>query len=371
VLALVDSGKVQTVIIAKLDRLTRSVVDLADLLKRFERHHVSLVSVAESLDTGSAAGRLVMNIMTAVSQWEREAIGERTATVLQHKRSSGLVYTRQDPYGYQRDGKRLVPVTAEQAVIDRIKLWRENGWSLRRIAAALNEEGVTNQARQPVVCTNHQRHLPESTGSSMTRLLAVFILCAGLCMLMALAMAYATPRCIIECMNRKTNARGSHANAVSGRSRGRSMSPIEHYRNLGYTRLMAEIERMLAKVRTITLALSESERAELQPALEALHDLTAAPGRRIPDANAPTFQEACDALGLSAATVRAWRRRTLSEAEICQRMGEQPRKSPKTKQRERDVMALQQLKALVTAIVHGQEDRAERLAFTLQDIYNW
>jgi len=52
--------------------LTRSVKDLCELLERFERRGVALVSVAESLDTGSAAGRLVLNIMTAVSQWIRE-----------------------------------------------------------------------------------------------------------------------------------------------------------------------------------------------------------------------------------------------------------------------------------------------------------
>src|SRR5712692_7875085 len=87
--ALVDQGKVETVIIAKLDRLTRSVKDLAELLEQFQRRGVSLVSVAESLDTGSAAGRLVINIMTAVSQWEREAIGERTRDAMQHKRANG------------------------------------------------------------------------------------------------------------------------------------------------------------------------------------------------------------------------------------------------------------------------------------------
>jgi DNA invertase Pin-like site-specific DNA recombinase len=51
------------------------VKDLAELLERFTRRGVSLVSVAESLDTRTAAGRLVLNIMTAVSQWEREARG--------------------------------------------------------------------------------------------------------------------------------------------------------------------------------------------------------------------------------------------------------------------------------------------------------
>ena len=78
-LALINAGKVQTVIVAKLDRLTRSVKDLCGLLELFEKRKVALISIAESLDTGSAAGRLVITIVGAVSQWEREAIGERLA----------------------------------------------------------------------------------------------------------------------------------------------------------------------------------------------------------------------------------------------------------------------------------------------------
>jgi site-specific DNA recombinase len=147
-LAMVDGGQVQTVIIAKLDRLTRSVKDLALLLERFQKKGVSLVSVAESLDTGSAAGRLVLNIMVSVSQWEREAIGERTSTALQFKKASRRVYSAA-PYGYERSGDALVPVDAEQAVIARIRLMSTNGCSLRRIAAVLNAEGIpTKQGRQ-------------------------------------------------------------------------------------------------------------------------------------------------------------------------------------------------------------------------------
>src|ERR1700682_5552925 len=63
VLEMVQRREVQAVIIAKLDRLTRSVKDLCELLELFERRGVALISVAESLDTSSAAGRLVMNIM--------------------------------------------------------------------------------------------------------------------------------------------------------------------------------------------------------------------------------------------------------------------------------------------------------------------
>jgi len=81
-LDLMNAGKIDAVIVAKLDRLTRSVKDLCGLLELFEKRKVSLISVAESLDTGSAAGRLVITIMGAVSQWEREAIGERTRDAL-------------------------------------------------------------------------------------------------------------------------------------------------------------------------------------------------------------------------------------------------------------------------------------------------
>src|SRR5947207_2586259 len=115
-LALVDAGEVEAVIIAKLDRLTRSVKDLCTLLERFTRRGVTLISVAESLDTGSAAGRLVLNIMTAVSQWEREAIGERTRDALRHKRNQGE-RVGNIAFGSRLagDGQHLEPDPAEQA----------------------------------------------------------------------------------------------------------------------------------------------------------------------------------------------------------------------------------------------------------------
>jgi site-specific DNA recombinase len=140
-LAMVDRGEVQTVIITKLDRITRSVVDLGTLLERLKKHDVSLVSMAESLDTGSAAGRLVMNIMASVSQWEREAIAERTATALQFKKRHLRVFNH-TPYGFTRNGDALVLCPDEQVTISRVKAWRAAGWTLQRIADVLNEEAV-------------------------------------------------------------------------------------------------------------------------------------------------------------------------------------------------------------------------------------
>jgi len=145
-LSLVDAGAVDAVIIAKLDRLTRSVADLAELLKRFERRGVSLVSVADSLDTRSAAGRLVLNIMVSVSQWEREAIGERTRDAMHHKRANGeRVGTV--PFGYRAaaDGLHLEADPAEQGVLSRIRELKAAGHTTRQIADELTRQGFTTR----------------------------------------------------------------------------------------------------------------------------------------------------------------------------------------------------------------------------------
>jgi len=149
-LAMVDAGEVQTVIIAKLDRLTRSVKDLCTLLERFERRGVALVSVAESLDTGSAAGRLVLNIMTAVSQWEREAIGERTPDAMRHKRSNGE-RVGNIPYGFglAADGRHLQEDPAEQTVLAEILRLRRAGATLRGIATTLNQRAFQTRRGTP------------------------------------------------------------------------------------------------------------------------------------------------------------------------------------------------------------------------------
>lgn len=149
-LAMVDAGGVKVVIIAKLDRLTRSVKDLCGLLELFEKRKVTLISVAESLDTGSAAGRLVLNIMTAVSQWEREAIGERTRDALRHKRNQGQ-RVGNIPFGSRLggDGQHLEPDPVEQGALAEIRVLRDNGETLRGIAAALNHRAYRTRRGTP------------------------------------------------------------------------------------------------------------------------------------------------------------------------------------------------------------------------------
>ncbi len=141
---LMDDAKTrrfEAVLIFKLDRLTRSVRDLGTLLEFFERRTIALVSLSESFDATTAVGRLMMNMLGSVSQWEREIIGERTAVALRHKRDHLRVYG-ETPYGFKRVGDRLVPDGPELAVVKRIYGLRKDDLTLRAIADTLNHERV-------------------------------------------------------------------------------------------------------------------------------------------------------------------------------------------------------------------------------------
>jgi len=137
--AMCDSGRIDGLIVSKLDRLTRSVKDFAELIEGPFRDK-ALVSVSDSIDTSTAAGRLVLNVLVSVSQWEREAIGERTREVMQHMKEEGR-RVGGVPYGWMDEGGRLVENAEEQWVIDYVKRGRELGWKWSRIARELNNLG--------------------------------------------------------------------------------------------------------------------------------------------------------------------------------------------------------------------------------------
>ena len=99
------------------------------------------MSVADSIDTRSAAGRLVLNVLASVSQWEREIIVERTTDAMQHLKASAKVYSR-PLMGFDAVGGNLVANDAEQALIARMKAMREDGMSFARIADQLNAESA-------------------------------------------------------------------------------------------------------------------------------------------------------------------------------------------------------------------------------------
>jgi site-specific DNA recombinase len=143
-LGMLDRKQVSGVIVAKLDRLSRSVRDVGALVERyFASDRSRLVSVGEQLDTTSAAGRLVLNVLASVGQWEREAIGERTKAALAVKRRNGE-RTGGIPYGSRLapDGSTLIPDPEEQETLQRILELREAGLSYDSIVTVLDRNDV-------------------------------------------------------------------------------------------------------------------------------------------------------------------------------------------------------------------------------------
>ncbi len=148
-LARLDAFEATGLLVVKLDRLTRSVRDLCELVDTYFRDGQNrLLSVGEQIDTASAGGRLVINVLTAVSQWEREAAGERTAAVMQHMKAEGKFCGGWPPYGWREEDGVLIEVPEEQAMILRAKALRGQGHSLRAITCAMGTNPRTGKAFQ-------------------------------------------------------------------------------------------------------------------------------------------------------------------------------------------------------------------------------
>lgn len=146
-LAALDAGKASAILVLKLDRLTRSVADLGTLLDRYFATRFDLLSVSDSVDTRTAGGRLVLNVLVSVAQWEREAIAERTKLALHHLRDHQGVRLGAEALGWKRtdakdgEGRRVVEEDqAELATVQRIRFLRRRGLSLRAICTQLAEE---------------------------------------------------------------------------------------------------------------------------------------------------------------------------------------------------------------------------------------
>jgi DNA invertase Pin-like site-specific DNA recombinase len=142
-LQMLRHGKADALLVAKLDRLTRNVRDLGDLIEHYFGKY-RLLSVADHIDTSSATGRLVLNVLGSVSQWEREQIAERTAAALQHKKHQREVYNHV-PLGYEAADGRLVPIDEELRVVADIMALRDDGLSYHAIAAEMNARGIVGK----------------------------------------------------------------------------------------------------------------------------------------------------------------------------------------------------------------------------------
>lgn len=139
-LELVRVRKVAAVVVTKVDRLSRSLRDLLELVRSFESKGVALHAVTERIDTASAAGRMMLQMLGAMGEFEREMIRERTKAAVATKRAQGLAHGF-DPLGSTNVAGRLQAVAAEVETIDLMVRRRGEGASLRQIASELTSKG--------------------------------------------------------------------------------------------------------------------------------------------------------------------------------------------------------------------------------------
>jgi len=156
-LGALKAGKADGVIICKLDRLTRSVSDMATLIDNHfgEKSNHSLMSVGDNIDTRTAAGRLMLNVLVSVAQWEAETTSERTSLALKAKRARGEFAGGRLAYGQKNQGGKIVANPDEQRVYTEAKRLKKAGLSLRTIATELEKSGFVNRRG----CTFHPNQI--------------------------------------------------------------------------------------------------------------------------------------------------------------------------------------------------------------------
>jgi DNA invertase Pin-like site-specific DNA recombinase len=156
-LTILRTGEAAGLLICKLDRLSRSVKDWNTLIDGWfgEKAGKQLFSVADSIDTRTAAGRLVLNVLMSVAQWEREIIGERTKDALQHKIKKGERCGKvRFGFDLAADGKTLVENPQEQEVLAIMRQLRAAGESYRDIAAELSKRNFKTKEGRPWIHTS-------------------------------------------------------------------------------------------------------------------------------------------------------------------------------------------------------------------------
>ncbi len=140
-----EAGLVDVIVVYKIDRLSRSICDFSELMKKFDEWNVQFVAVTQEINTATSAGRMMLNILMSFSQYERELISERTKDKMGASRKKGMWVGGIVVLGYKVENKKLVVVPEEAEVVRRIFQRYIEVQSPKLIAAELNRAGVTTK----------------------------------------------------------------------------------------------------------------------------------------------------------------------------------------------------------------------------------
>lgn len=127
----IENDEVDTVVVYKVDRLTRSLMDFSKIVELFDKHNASFVSITQHFNTTTSMGRLTLNILLSFAQFEREVTGERIRDKFAASKKKGMWMGGIVPIGYKREDKKLI---IEEESAQKIKLIFEKYIELKSVA---------------------------------------------------------------------------------------------------------------------------------------------------------------------------------------------------------------------------------------------
>jgi site-specific DNA recombinase len=149
-LADIEACRIDVVVVYKIDRLSRSLMDFAKLVEVFDRRGVTFVSVTQSFNTTTSMGRLTLNILLSFAQFEREVIGERIRDKFAASRRKGMWMGGKVPLGYRLENRKLVPHESEAGIIQTIFERFVQVGSATILANMLSAEGIAMRSGKPI-----------------------------------------------------------------------------------------------------------------------------------------------------------------------------------------------------------------------------
>ena len=147
-LADIAAGQIDIVVVYKVDRLTRSLLDFAKLVEAFDAAGASFVSITQSFNTTTSMGRLTLNMLLSFAQFEREVTAERIRDKLAASKAKGMWMGGVPPLGYKPDGRTLAIVAPHAALIRDIYASYRTLGNVRTVAEQLKAEGIVVPARK-------------------------------------------------------------------------------------------------------------------------------------------------------------------------------------------------------------------------------
>jgi site-specific DNA recombinase len=149
-LADIEADRIDVVVVYKIDRLSRSLIDFTKLVEAFDRHDVTFVSITQAFNTTTSMGRLTLNILLSFAQFEREVISERIRDKFAASRAPGMWMGGSVPLGYDVRDRKLVVNETEAAKVRRVFEGFAAIGSATKLAKVLRDEGLTTKRGRPI-----------------------------------------------------------------------------------------------------------------------------------------------------------------------------------------------------------------------------